>query len=54
MTDPLDDEELKKYESKPNPFIRSNDKDHPNNCIAVCGFGKKKEVPVEKQVTKVI
>lgn len=53
-TDPIEGKTKKKYDNRTNPFLKSNDPDHPNNCIAVCSRGPKNEVPEERRITKVI
>lgn len=44
-TDPLDSKKKKIYDSRPNPFEREIDHDHPNNCYAERAKRPKTPVP---------
>lgn len=53
-TEPLDPEKKKAYLSKPNPFPRKDDPEHPNNCYAELGRLPKKTIDPAHRKVKVI
>jgi hypothetical protein len=53
-TEPLDPEKKKAYLSKPNPFPRKDDPEHPNNCYAELGRLPKKTIDPANRKVKVI